>query len=32
MTEMIHEGQLYRVFWLKDDDGLCYCLGTPREQ
>lgn len=31
VTEMTHEGRPLRVFWLKDEDGLCYCLGTPRE-
>lgn len=32
VTEMTHEGRPLRVFWLKDDDGLCYCLGTPQVQ
>lgn len=31
ITEMDHEGKRYRVFWLKDEDGLCYCLGTLKE-
>ena len=31
ITEMNHDGKPYRVFWLKDEDGLCYCLGTPLE-
>lgn len=31
ITGMTHEGRPSRVFWLKDEDGLCYCLGTPQE-
>ena len=25
--EMEYGGKRYRVFWAKDPDGLCYCLG-----
>jgi len=24
-----HSGQSYRVFFAKDSDGICYCIGQP---
>ena len=28
---MEHDGTQYQVFWLKDLDGICYCLGRQTE-
>jgi len=25
--DMEHDGKTYRVIWLRDPDGLCYCIG-----
>lgn len=30
VTEMQHDGRTYRVIWLRDPDGLCYCVGQPK--
>jgi lactoylglutathione lyase len=27
--EMEHGGKRYEVFWAKDPDGICYCIGRP---
>ena len=27
-----HDGKSYRVFFVKDTDGLCYCIGTKQTQ
>jgi catechol 2,3-dioxygenase-like lactoylglutathione lyase family enzyme len=24
-----HDGKAYRVFFVRDDQGLCYCIGAP---
>ena len=29
ITAMDYDAKQYRVFWAKDEDGICYCLGTP---
>ena len=29
ISPMEHDGKTYRVFFLKDNDGLCYCLSQP---
>ena len=31
LGDMEHEGTSYRVIWLRDPDGLCYCIGQPKE-
>ena len=28
--DMEHDGITYRVIWLRDPDGLCYCIGQPK--
>lgn len=30
VKDMAHDGKVYRVFFAKDPDGLCYCIGTPK--
>ncbi|MBV9849789.1 MAG: hypothetical protein JO250_08975 [Armatimonadetes bacterium] len=30
VSDMTHDGTTYRVIWLRDPDGLCYCLGQPK--
>ena len=30
VSEMAHGGTTYRVIWVRDPDGLCYCLGQPK--
>ena len=30
VSELEHEGTTYRVIWLRDPDGLCYCIGQPK--
>ena len=30
VADMEHGGRAYRVIWLRDPDGLCYCLGHPK--
>jgi catechol 2,3-dioxygenase-like lactoylglutathione lyase family enzyme len=30
VAEMEHDGAMYRVIWVRDPDGLCYCLGQPK--
>jgi lactoylglutathione lyase len=32
VTEMEHDGTTYRVIWVRDPDGICFCLGQPKEQ
>ena len=29
VSDMEHDGKTYRVLWLRDPDGLCYCMGQP---
>ncbi len=29
VAEMEHGGVTYRVIWVRDPDGICYCLGQP---
>ncbi len=29
---MEHDGAPYRVFWLKDEDGICYCVGRRGDE
>ena len=31
VSQMQHDGTTYRVIWVRDPDGLCYCIGQPRE-
>lgn len=31
VTEMSHDGQTYRVIWVRDQDGICYCVGCPAQ-
>ncbi len=31
VAEMEFDGATYRVIWVRDPDGLCYCLGQPKE-
>ena len=30
VSDMTHDGKTYRVIWLRDPDGLCYCVGQPK--
>ncbi len=31
IAEMEHDGTRYRVIWVRDPDGICYCVGQPKE-
>lgn len=31
VSETEYGSRRYRVFWAKDPDGICYCIGTPAE-
>ena len=29
--EMEYDGKTYRLLWVRDPDGICYCLGQPKK-